>query len=388
MSRYLAEYADDALSHVRRRGRESFTGLPSVKQEAWKYTNLAPIEEIDLDAESPLPDLPSIDGVPRVVFVNGLLDESLSDEVGLVRDLDERLDTIIPADDPIGQLNAAHLRDGACVVARGDLEAIHVVHVATRGMSHARTLVIAERGATCTVIEDHVTPETPTFVTAVTEILALDGSNVRHMKVLRGNAGTHHVATTAIRQGRDSHVSFHASQIGGALSRNTYHAALDGEHGECAIDGITILRDHEHADSHLRVAHNVPNCQSREVFRAIVDDQARSAFTGLIYVAQDAQKTDGVQTSANLLLSSEARVEARPQLEIYADDVKCTHAATIGQIDDEALFYLRARGIGEEQARSMLVRAFALESLERVPVEGLRHQLESELAARTALVEA
>jgi Fe-S cluster assembly protein SufD len=186
----------------------------------------------------------------------------------------------------------------------------------------------------------------------------------------------------AITQGRSSNVTSHTITFGGGLVRNNIHAVLDGEGGDCTLNGLTMLAGEQHADVALRVEHAKPRCTSWEYFKGIYDDRSRGVFSGRIYVHKDAQKTDAKQTNMSLLLSDEALADSKPQLEIFADDVKCTHGATIGQVDDNAIFYLRSRGLSQEAARSLLVYAFAGQTIGSVRCPGLRRRLQQDVLSR------
>jgi Fe-S cluster assembly protein SufD len=191
-----------------------------------------------------------------------------------------------------------------------------------------------------------------------------------------------HVSLTSIRQERDSHVFSHAIQLGGALVRNEIHAKLDGEGSECQLDGLFVLRGSQHVDNHTLIDHAKPHATSEEFYKGVLDGRSRGIFDGKIIVRKDAQKTSSRQTNNNLLLSNEAIIDSKPQLEILADDVKCTHGSTIGQIDEEALFYLQSRGIGLTEARGILTFAFASEIVGRLKVETLKSRLETALLGR------
>ena len=222
----------------------------------------------------------------------------------------------------------------------------------------------------------------PCLVNPVTEIVAGDNVTVDHYRIVREGAGTWHIGGLGIHQGAGSHVNSCCMALDGAIIRNSMTGTLDGERGMANLRGLALVDGTRHVDNFLRVNHVKPDCNSREYFKHILDDRSTASFTGRIYVEQDAQKTDAVQTNMNLLLSDKARVYTRPQLEIFADDVKCTHGATIGQLEEQAMFYLQARGIGLEAARSLLVFAFANEVLEDIELPSLRRKMERILLER------
>jgi Fe-S cluster assembly protein SufD len=213
-------------------------------------------------------------------------------------------------------------------------------------------------------------------------MVAGENARIDHVKVGRESDQAYHVGAAHFHQDRDSTITSHTVTLGGAIVRNEITPVLDGPGGHCTLNGLYVASGRQHVDNHLRVEHAQPHCDSREFFKGILEDRARAVFTGRIVVHPDAQKTDAKQTNMNLLLSEDAQVDSKPQLEIFADDVKCTHGATIGQIDDDAVFYMQTRGIDEATARGVLIFGFAEESLERIAAEPLRRQLEEELFDR------
>ena len=212
--------------------------------------------------------------------------------------------------------------------------------------------------------------------------VGLENAVVDHYKVTRESDEAFHISTLQLDQQRNSHVHSFAGSLGGGLVRHNIHAVLDGEGCDCGLNGLYMVDGTEHVDNHLVVEHAKPHGDSREFFKGILDGKGKGIFSGRIIVRPDAQKTDAKQTNMSLLMSEDAQVESKPQLEIFADDVKCTHGATIGQVNDEAVFYLRSRGLNEEAARGMLVHAFASEVLDRVKIEPLRAQLEELVVER------
>jgi Fe-S cluster assembly protein SufD len=294
-----------------------------------------------------------------------------------------------PADSSLVALNTAFLADGAyihiprrCVLE----EPVQVVHVSVPGelpmAVHPRTLVLVEQEAQVSIVESYLGWGGAYLTNAVTELVVREHAVVRHYKVTREAPGTFHLGTLQIHQEGQTDVLSHCLTLGGGLLRHNIGSALTGAGGHCRLLGLYLAGGDQHVDNHLRVEHVAPHCDSREVFKGILDGQARAVFTGRIVVHRGAQKTDAKQTNKNLMLSGTAQVNTKPQLEIHADDVKCTHGATIGQIDREALFYLRSRGMAEAAARSLLVYAFAGESLSEIAHEPLRRRLGQELAAR------
>jgi len=236
-----------------------------------------------------------------------------------------------------------------------------------------RNLILAGENSKLTVVESYLaTSEAAYFTNAVTEILAGDHAQVEHIKLQDEAAAAFHIATIAGQFGRASNVTIHSFALGARLSRNNIRALLAGEGLECILNGLYLSRGEQLADHHMIVEHAQPRCASHEYFNGILDDKSRGVFHGRIYVHPAAQKTDAKQTNKNLLLSNNATADTKPQLEIYADDVKCTHGATVGQLNPESIFYLRTRGMSEDSARRMLIHAFAGEIIERIRCEPAR----------------
>jgi Fe-S cluster assembly protein SufD len=277
-------------------------------------------------------------------------------------------------------LNTAFLEDGAAVfLSPGAVseEPIHLIFLSTSPgsarVSYPRTLIVAGPGSRARIVESYGGPAGEVYFTnAVTEIVAGEDSSVDHYKLQEESESAFHVATLAVRQERASRFSNTQIALGAALFRQDIGVVLGGEGGECVLNGLFVADRSQHTDTHTRIDHATPHCVSRELYRGIMDGRARGVFHGLILVRKDAQKTDAYQTNRNLLLSREALVNSTPQLEILADDVKCKHGSTTGQLDPGALFYLRSRGIGEAAARSLLTYAFASEVLQGIPLETLR----------------
>jgi Fe-S cluster assembly protein SufD len=240
-----------------------------------------------------------------------------------------------------------------------------------------RNLIIAEANSRATIIESYLSTHNAAYFTnAVTEIAAGDNATLEHVKFQDEAADAFHLATIAGKLGRASHVKIHSFALGAKLSRTSIRANLAGEGLECILNGLYLTRDEQLADHHMIVEHAQPHCASHEYFNGILDDKSRGVFHGRILVRKIAQKTDAKQTNKNLLLSDNATADTKPQLEIYADDVKCTHGATIGQLNDESIFYLRSRGIGADNARRMLIHAFAGEIIARVKHDAVREELD------------
>ena len=292
-------------------------------------------------------------------------------------------------DDPSSSftaLNTAFLQDGFVVRILDDtiLEApIHLLFVGTGdgdAMSHPRTLVVVGTNSQVRLVESYVgVTDGASLTNAVTEVFVGDGAVVDHYKLLRESVEAFHVGSMHLRLGRSSTFSSHAITLGGAIARNEVIAELQGEGGECTLNGLYLANQKQLIDNHTTIHHAKPHCESHELYKGILDGQARAVFNGKIIVAIDAQKTDAKQSNKTLLLSDEAQINTKPELEIFADDVKCTHGATIGQLDTEALFYLRSRGLNLEQSRDILIHAFASDLIGHIAIEPIRRQLDAVL---------
>jgi Fe-S cluster assembly protein SufD len=289
-------------------------------------------------------------------------------------------------------LNTAFLADGAFVYVPAGVELDQPIELvfasgATRrpGVTHPRSLVIVERGARATVLESYMGLEDSGYWSnAVTEIVVGAGAQLEHYRVQRESREAYHVATTHTAQQRDSALRLHAITLGAGLARHDIHTGLGGNGAELVLNGFYLLRGKQHADHHTVIDHEQPHGTSHEFFNGILGEQAHGVFTGRIIVRPGAQRTDSKQTNNNLLLSTEARADSQPQLEIYADDVKCTHGSTAGPLDETALFYLRSRGLSPETAAGMLTYGFAAEILGRMRHTGLRDRLDGLVRARLA----
>jgi len=253
----------------------------------------------------------------------------------------------------------------------------------TATVSHPRNLILAGDDSQTMIVESYIGLNNALYFTnAVTEIVAGENAVVAHYKLQRESEEAFHISTVQASLNHSSNFSSHSIDLGGALVRNDVNAVLDGKGIECTLDGLYMVAGRQHVDNHTRIDHVKPHCSSRELYKGVLGGRSKGVFNGKIYVHKDAQKTDAKQTNKNLLLSEDAVINTKPQLEIYADDVKCTHGTTIGQLDQEAIFYLRSRGIDLEAARGLLTYAFASEMIGRIKVEPVRAQLEHLLLAR------
>lgn len=389
-------------------------GFPTPDQEDWRSTPLGPLVRQtferaagDPDAVDPALLAPHIfEAAARLVFVNGRFSARHSSLGGLppgtiVASLAQVLERAPERVEPwLGQLaqsdsnpfvalNTAFLRDGAVVLVPKGATVAGTVHLLFLGtpengkptVSYPRTLIVAGENSQVSVVETYAGTGAY-FACPVTELVTGPNAVVDHYKVQRESREAFHVATFQIQADRSSVPSSHSISIGGDLVRNDVVAVLDGEGIDCTLNGLYLAEGKQFVDTHMRVEHAKPHCASHELYKGVLDGKARSVFNGLIHVHKGAQKTDAKQSNRNLLLSKDAVANSNPQLEIYADDVKCTHGSTVGQLDEDAVFYLRSRGIGAEAARSLLTYAFASDVVERIKVDPVRKDLEEFLFAR------
>jgi Fe-S cluster assembly protein SufD len=286
-------------------------------------------------------------------------------------------------------LNTAHLRDAAVVIVPGHAaceKPVHIVYLATQPdtVTYPRCLFVAEPCAECTLIEDYAALTPDAYLTnAVTEIAIAPDAHIRHVKTQRESDRGFHIGTCAVRLGKDATYSSQTVGLGARLSRYDLTVALDGEGAAAQVDGLALIGGRQLADTHTTIDHAKPNCRSMQLHKTIVGDAAHAVFNGKILVRPGAQLTDSAQESRNLLLSDRATVDTKPQLEIFADDVKCAHGATVGQLDSEQLFYLRSRGLPDRTARNLLTYAFGASVIERIPVPSVVERLERAVMAQT-----
>jgi Fe-S cluster assembly protein SufD len=416
-----AERQPSWLHQIRKAAIARFAelGFPTTRLEDWKYTSVAPIARCQFEPARQDPTGVGAEALAgatlagvacaELVFVNG----HYSWELSAVRSLPGAvkagsLARALAADHMSLQpylarharyddhafvaLNTAFMRDGACVIVQrgAAIESpIHLVFVSrpsiasrhggeqTGTVSHPRNLILIGDGSQARIVESYVGAGTGVcFTNAVTEIVGGENAVIDYYRVQLEDHCAFHVSTVQVVLARNAVFRSHAIDVGGALVRNDLNVVLGGEGIDCTLNGLFMVAGSQHVDNHTRIDHVRPHCSSRELYKGILDGQSRGVFNGKIYVHKDAQKTDAKQTNKNLLLSEDAVINTKPQLEIYADDVRCSHGSTIGQLDQDAMFYLRSRGIGSEAARSLLTYAFAAEMLERVEIEPIRARLE------------
>lgn len=415
----LPGQAVPAVRALREQGLAHFAdlGFPTTRHEDWKYTNVsvlagqlfAPVHgapaNVGYERLQPhlFADLPA----HRLVFVNGRHAPALS-SVGtlpagaVVASLADRLATHASAVEPyLGQiaptdtngfsaLNTAWFADGACVQLRRGVvveQPIYVIHVTTgdtdQVMTAPRNLIVLDEGAQATVIEQYLALGDARYLTnVVTEVALGARSRLEQYRLQQESAKGYHVGAWRVRQARDSRFVSHTVDLGGLLARNDLHSVLGAEGAECEFNGLYVVDGRAHVDNHTCVDHAKPRGTSREFYKGVLDGAARAVFNGRVVVHPDAQQTDAQQMNNNLLLSRNAEVDTKPQLEIYADDVKCSHGATVGQLDTDALFYLRSRALDEQTARDLLTYAFANDVLARMTLAAVRLPLEQRLTTR------
>jgi Fe-S cluster assembly protein SufD len=390
-------------------------GFPTTKNEDWHFTSVAPIAEREFE---PLVGRGVVTGVSRadlapftfggddwhtLVFLNGRFNAALSgttslpdgvsvmpiarayDELPLL--LEQHLGRIASIDaHTFTALNTAFINDGAVVHVSKDVaveKPIHLLFVsdagATNGVAQPRNLIVLDRFAKATVMESYAAlpgAKGEYFTNAVTEAVLADGATLTHLKLQRESELAYHVGTFDVRQGRDSHLVSFSFAIGGALSRTNVYTELRGEGCGATLNGLYLGDGTQHIDHQTRIEHVEPNCYSRELYKGILDGSSHGVFNGKVFVHPAAQKTDGKQTNNTLLLSEKAQIDTKPQLEIFADDVKCTHGATVGRLDDTALFYMKSRGVNARTARELLTYAFAADVLETIELQAVKEGLE------------
>jgi Fe-S cluster assembly protein SufD len=398
------------------RARAARLGFPTAKDEEWRFTPITPLLHLPLHpARPPARPLTAGDIAPfafglegcRLVFVDGHFCAELSALpaaggdlqaaslraalAGNAPELERHLARIAGEEAMVfTALNTAFFQDGAMVCAAPGkviAQPVHLLFIATAGeagaAAHVRNLIVAGAGSEMKVLETYVSlSDAPHFTNTVTELVLGAEARLDHCKIQEENERAIHLSAVHAQQGRGSHWTSHSVSTGARLARHQIQTIFHGENAGCLLNGLYLVRGGQLADHHTVVDHAQPRCESHEFYHGVLSGRARGVFNGKIFVRQDAQKTNAKQTNRNLLLSDEAVVNTKPQLEIFADDVKCTHGATVGQMDEEAIFYLRSRGIGLEHARRIMIRAFASDVVDRIPLEPVRAHLNLMLTER------
>ena len=409
------------LALTRRSALDRFfdKGFPRTDQEEWRFTNVASLSATTFDSAKPVDDGRAMALLKKlgfgewkrheIVFVNGRFEERLSSLDGLPEgvvveslarafvDRGDVLERVLGEREdfdktPFYELNRAFMVDGAFVQIPTNVvveEPLHLVFLTVSReraiASHPVNIVLAEAGSQVHIVETYGGLDGEVYLTnAVTQIREEENAVVDHYKVQRESSSAFHVATSSFVQKRNATLSNHSLSLGARLARNDIRALLDGEGTDVTLNGLYVVRGTQHVDHHTVIDHKRPHGKSRELYKGILDDAASGVFNGRIIVREDAQKTDSEQHNRNLLLSRNALVNTNPQLEINADDVKCAHGATIGQLDSEALFYLRSRGIDLEHARKILTWGFMADLSERIRIAAVRDRLREILFAEAA----
>lgn len=412
-ARLLGEIGNDPLRDERKAALERFaqTGLPNRRVEAWKYTDVQPIAKRNFNNTQPAPQITAAQVAEirfgdldcyELVFVNGRFSAGLSRLGDLVKGItihslaDALANESSGVEVQLGQclvenihafadLNTAFLQDGAVIEIARNVQVnkpivLLYLDSATEipTASHPRTFITVGQNASATLVESFIglDAESENLTNQVTEIKLDDSARLDHYKITQGSDKAFHIGSINVKQARDSHYESHSLALGGKLTRTDINTRLEAEGATTILNGLYMVDGKQHVDHHTRIDHLVPHTTSVETYRGVLNGNSRAVFNGKVYVHRDAQKTDARQSNANLLLSKTAEVDTKPELEIYADDVKCSHGATVGQLDDNALFYLRSRAIDEETARSLLTYAFASEVVAQIKLQPIRERLE------------
>ncbi len=416
----LASRGSRRVTHLRQSAIRRFAelGFPTTRHEEWRFTNVKPLVRTPLTVAAPAEgSAPTVTAAEleryfypdctQLVLVNGRLAPELSHledlpagaVVSSLADawqshpalIDQHLGRYASFDEhAFVALNTAFHRDGVFLYVPKGAVIDKPINLIVVGAAQAepvaffpRLLFVAEESSQVTIFEQHVSVGDGAYFTCpVLEVVAGANSTIDHYKLQRESTDAFHMSTLQVKQHRDTNFSSHCLSWGGSIVRNDVNATLDGENCTSILNGLYMVEGKQLVDNHMRVEHNQPNCYSHELYKGILEGEARAVFTGRIYVEEDAQKTDAVQANRNLLLSNKALCNSQPQLEIFADDVRCTHGSTVGQLDELAIFYLRSRGIGEEAARSLLTYAFAADIVTRVKLPQVRRDLEEFLFRR------
>ncbi len=397
--------------------RVDVLALPTLRDEEWRFTDISRLTKLSFSPALSASYLEAADiahfyieeASTRLVFVDGIHAPQLSSAASNSGVVVSNLPTLLAThaatieahlgrhaafrDNVFAALNTAFLHDAAVIMVPRNVALaapVHLLFIATQKevVSNPRCLVVAESGSVVTVIEDYVVLYQPRwqeeahFTNAVTEIALEDNARVNHIRIQREGSKAFHIANCAVSVGRSSNYQSVSVALGAQISRYNLDVLL-AEGAECAVDGLALIAANQLADTHTCIDHAKPHGVSRQLHKCIVGGSAHAVFNGKIMVRQGAQHTDSVQSSRNLLLSGKAHVDTKPQLEIFADDVKCAHGATIGQLDNEEVFYLKSRGLSDAAARSLLTYAFGAEIIDRIPVASLKHRLEQTVLEQT-----
>ncbi len=412
----LAREENAWLKYLRENAFEFFTenGFPTVQNEEWKYTNVAPIGKENfeiasdkaIDAEKISRLFSKTESENRVVFVNNKLNQEMTNlsnlpEGARILNLNEAIqdETFSPiVRKNLGKsvdaeangftaLNTAFIEEGMFIFVPKNTKIelpIHLIFITDENRaSFPRVLLVAERGSEAMLIESYLrVAETKYLTDSVVEIVLEDDARLKHLRVQRESHNAFHVGTTAANLNRASVYDSTNITLGARLSRHDVRVKFNAEGAECFVDGLYMIAEEQHADTHSVIDHALPNCLSHQTYKGIVDGRSRAVFNGKVFVRENATGTDAQQSNKNLLLSNDARVDTKPQLEIFNDDVKCAHGATVGQLEEEELFYLLSRGLNEQLARNLLTYGFAEEIINKIEIESIKKQLDEAVLNR------
>lgn len=411
-SDYPKRFGGDAawLYDRREMARRTFSndGLPHPRSEAWRYTNLTPLTRTRFVTADPSTSsiarpvveevlgsaCTGLDGAETLVFLNGHLfeghesrDKSIKAGLnGSVSKVEDHLAKQVDASTGgFAALNTAFFEDGAFLYFtdnhKDDL--FHIVHISAGDeptLSLARNLIVLAPGAQATVIESYLSiGEQAHCCSAATEIVLEEGAALEHYRLQSIGSNAYHIGLVETNAQHDARYQGHHVAIGGKLARTDANVTLDGEGTACTLNGLYVVTGRQHSDFHTRIEHRYANSASEELFKGILDEHGRGVFNGVVEVRPDAQNTNSVQANHNLLLSENAEIDTKPELQIFADDVKCAHGATVGQLDDDMIFYLRSRGLDDDQARATLTYAFAEEVINKMAIPGVRQRVVASL---------
>jgi Fe-S cluster assembly protein SufD len=383
LSKELKEKATSLLSNLT---------FPTTKTEAWKYTRVGKITNKKFDVQ-----VGNIDSISKfsvfkeattIVFVNGFFDEklsNLSEQVNVQplskvnsNEIDSIGKLIQLENEVFNTLNTIYATDGAFIQIKANevVETpIQIINIGTgtNTIAASRNVIVADKNSKASILISYFSENaTETFTNAITEVIVKENAHLSIDKLQLENNTSYQVSTEQIHQDKNSTFTINTITLNGALVRNNLNILVDGTNCESNLNGVYILKGQQHVDNHTMVDHRVPHCNSNESYKGVMYDKSTAVFNGKVFVRKDAQKTNAFQNNANVLLSNDATVNSKPELEIYADDVKCSHGSTTGQLDEEAVFYLRARGISENSARQLIVSAFMNDIIEKIESEELK----------------
>jgi Fe-S cluster assembly protein SufD len=408
------------LATIRKQALRSISknGFPHRKHEEWKYTDISHIAETffhPLQGDAPLPLWKELNGLGLdftnsfpVLFLDGrylpLVADTNKPPAGLTikslqRVLEENPESVQKhlarltdtGSNIFTDLSTAFMNDGAFIQVSKNArmsQPIQLVFISTSQLkpvvSQPRNLFVLAEGAEATIVQKFVSlnQNSDYLTNAVTEIILGQHAKLEHLLIQEENHSTSHINTIRVQQEQQSRFASQVFTFGGGLTRNSLDIELNAENAECSLEGLFVANGNQHIDNHTRVDHRISACTSSELYKGVLDDHSRGVFNGKVYVHPDAQQTVASQNNPNLLLSRNAEIDTKPQLEIYADDVSCSHGATVGQLDEKAVFYLRSRGLDEETARNLLIFSFAEEMIQKVRIEPLRDQLKNALTGK------